>query len=93
MEVGSIQLNSIQSKIAVIEDTHNQKMKDVLEKIEKKFDENSRDIKLITQKHIDFRLNFEQKLDSSLESIWNVIGNTQGKICELQMAVDKIIND
>jgi hypothetical protein len=37
-EVGSIELNSIQSKMSALEETQNQKLKETLDKIEKKFE-------------------------------------------------------
>lgn len=34
---------------------------------------NERDIHGLTQKYVDFRLKFEEKLDTNLEALWNVV--------------------
>jgi hypothetical protein len=37
----------------------------------------------LSQKHVEFKLNFEEKLELSLESLWNVISDNQSKLCEI----------
>jgi hypothetical protein len=83
-EVGSIELNSIQSKLSALEEVQNGRMKQALDRLERKFEENVRDIKLLTQKHVEFKLNFEEKLELSLESLWNVTSDNQSKLCEIE---------
>lgn len=83
-EVGSIELHSIQSKLSALEEAQNGRMRQALEKLERRFEENCRDIKLLSQKHVEFRLNFEEKLDLSLESLWNVTSDNQSKLCEIE---------
>jgi hypothetical protein len=33
---------------------------------------------------VEFKLNFEEKLELSLESLWNVTSDNQSKLCEIE---------
>ena len=55
-------------------------MKEMVTKLERRIEEAFGDIAGLTEKQVDFRLNFEEKLDGNLESIWNVVADLRAEV-------------
>ena len=64
--VTSMELHSISVRLSEVEQTHNKSIKDMHINLEKRMELAFRDIQSLTEKHINFRLNFEEKLDTNL---------------------------
>jgi hypothetical protein len=75
--INSLEINSFSAKISDLEQQQNRNLKDLCARFENKIEDNYKDIRQLTEKNVEFRLKFEEKLEANFESLWNVIGNVQ----------------
>jgi hypothetical protein len=75
--INSLEINSFSAKISDLEQQQNRNLKDLCARLENKIEDNYKDIRQLTEKNVEFRLKFEEKLEANFESLWNVIGNVQ----------------